>query len=196
LRKPNILKQIATLVFIVAGFHSATASGLDSITFEWQWNAGNIDYSSGPDGEIAFDLYMRTEDDAEYDFEYPAIAGIDNCWLDGDQYTCQATLEHPFEPGIHYFFSVLAYLIDDREAASTLSNEIEYIVDDLDSSAESTSTTADAADEDSSDTSMTPNANSSALYSGQGAANAGSSSTTGGAGGNAGGCFIIISLTE
>lgn len=172
MRNINVVKQIATVIFFAASLQSASAGELDSVTFEWQWNAGNTGYTSGPDGDIVFDLYMRTEDDVGYDFDYPTISGIDECWLDGDLYRCQATLDHTFEPGVRYFFSVVAYPVDDQQSVSALSNEIEYIVDDSD----------------------TPNPNSSALYSGQDDASAGSSPT--GAAGNAGGCFIDISLTS
>jgi hypothetical protein len=174
------VKQIATVIFVAASLQSASAGELDSITFEWQWNAGNTDYTAGPEGDIVFDLYMRTEDDAGYDFDYPTISGIDDCWLDGDLYRCQATLQHTFEPGVHYFFSVAAYLIDDQESASTLSNEIEYIVEDSDNT----------------DLTDTPNPNSSALSSGEDDANTGSGSSTAVSAGTGGGCFIDISLTQ
>ena len=174
MRNIHVVKQFATIIFFVASLQSAGAAELDSITFEWQWNASNTGYTSGPDGDIVFDLYMRTEDDSGYDFDYPTISGIDECWLDGDLYRCQATLDHTFEPGVRYFFSVVAYLADDQESVSALSNEIEYIVDDSD----------------------TPNPNSSALYSGQDEADTGSSTTAGAAAGNGGGCFIDVSLTS
>lgn len=178
MRNINVVKQIATIIFVAASLQSASAGELDSITFEWQWTAGNTGYTSGPEGDIVFDLYMRTEDDVGYDFEYPTISGIDECWLDGDLYRCQVSLDHPFEPGVRYFFSIAAHLIDDQETTSTLSNEIEYIVDGSD--------TADSAD--------TTNPNISALNSGQVDANIGSSTAR--AAKNGGGCFIDISLTS
>ena len=125
----NLLEHIAIVLIIAAVFHPADASGSETITFVWQWDAGSTGYSSGPNGDIAFHLYMRTEDDAGYDYEYPTIAGIDECWSDNERYHCQTTLVHAFEPGIRYFFTVAAYLIADHTSVSNLSNEIEYAVD-------------------------------------------------------------------
>ncbi len=171
----HFLKRIVTIIFFAAGFHSANAGASDTITFAWQWNAGGTGYVSGPNGDIAFHLYMRTEDDAEYDFEYPAIEGIDNCWIENDLYYCQTTLTHAFEPGIRYFFSVAAYLVNDSTSVSTLSNEIAYAVALPD---EKISTVDDVSGHDD------------PVDTGQDNADADSSTSEGGGGG----CFIASSL--
>jgi hypothetical protein len=121
--------QIAIIIYFVTGLHPANAVAQDSITLAWEWDAGGSGYTSGPNGDIAYHLYMRTEDDVAYDDDFPAITGIDDCWSDNGRYHCQVTLLHAFEPGVRYFFTVAAYLVSDRQSISTLSNEIEYTVE-------------------------------------------------------------------
>jgi hypothetical protein len=175
--RTTLLKQIATLIFVAACFHPANASETDSITLAWQWDAGNTGYRSGPNGDIAFHLYMRTHDDAGYDYDYPSIAGIDDCWSDNDLYNCQVTLTHAFEPGIRYFLAVAAYRVDDPTAVSSLSNEIEYTVA---MPGEDTGSVDDVQDSDDA-----------ALNAGQDDADGNSSSPES----SGGGCFITSSLT-
>ena len=153
--------QIAIIICLVAGLHPANAVAQDSIVLAWDWDDGGSGYSSGPNGDIAYHLYMRTEDDVAYDYDYPTITGIDDCWPDNGLYHCQATVTHAFEPGVRYFFTVVAYIVDEPTATSTLSNEIEYTVDLAENGASS-------------------------IANGQDGANANSSS----AGSASGGCFI------
>lgn len=132
MKNTGLIKQITLFFLVVIGFPSVSVSASDSVTFAWEWDASQTSYAAGEDGEIAFYLYMRTGDDVNYDSDYPALEGIDNCSLNGDLYTCQATLTHDFEPGVSYFFSAAAYLRSDQTVISSLSNEVAYVVEDDD----------------------------------------------------------------
>ena len=130
MKNTGLIKQITILILVVMGFPSVSIGASDSVTFAWEWDASQTSYTVGEEGEIAFHLYMRTGDDEDYDADYPALEEIDNCSLSGDLYTCQATLTHAFEPGVSYFFSAAAYLRSDQTVISSLSNEVEYVVED------------------------------------------------------------------
>ena len=105
---------------------AATAGTYKSITFIWDWDPGNSGYTSGPNGDVAYDLYMRTDDDPSFAYDYPLIGGIENCWWSQDRFSCQTTLDYEFEAGVCYYFVVIAYLVEETTLRSLHSNQVEY----------------------------------------------------------------------
>ncbi len=132
MRTHSIVKQIVFVAVFVLSFHSATVGASDTLTFVWEWETSETGLSSGPDGEIAFHLYMRTEDDYDYDLGAPIVESVDDCSVDGDYYSCQAELADDFQTGTQYYFAVAAYLVNDPTIISAFSNEVEYSVDEED----------------------------------------------------------------
>ncbi len=124
--------KIIFLLLITIFFQLATAVTAESIDFIWDWAPNNSGYTSGPDGDVAYDLYMKTEDNPDYSYDYPLVGGIDNCWLNNDRYRCRTTVDHDFNSGVYHHFVVVAYLIDDPDQKSLSSNEVTYYVDSAD----------------------------------------------------------------
>ncbi len=103
--------------------------GAMAIDFSWSWAPNGSTYTSGPDGDIVYDLYMRDDDDADYAYDYPLMAGIEDCTGDDDLYSCRASLDYDFMPGVNYYFVVVAYLSEDPALRSASSNEVHYYID-------------------------------------------------------------------
>jgi hypothetical protein len=107
----------------------AMAGSSKSITFIWIWDPGGSSCTSGPNGDVAYDLYMRTDDDPSFAYDYSLIGGIENCWscvANQDRYSCQTILDYEFEIGVCYYFAAIAYLVEDTTRRSIPSNQIEY----------------------------------------------------------------------
>lgn len=120
------MKVAFILLLTTMCFQAAMAGTSKSITFMWEWGRGGSGHTSGPNMDVAYDLYMRTEYDSSYAYDYPLISGIDNCWWNHDRYSCQTTLDYEFTRGVSYHFAVVAYLVEDPNQRSAPSNEVEY----------------------------------------------------------------------
>ena len=106
----------------------ARAETTEPITLIWDWDPGDSGYTSGPNGDVAYKIYMRSESDTDYTYDTPWMGGVDNCWWNHDQYSCQTRLDHEFEPGISYYFMIIAYLVNNPIQKSPPSNEADYYV--------------------------------------------------------------------
>jgi len=122
MRQIYILSLVGCILFSFA----STAHALD---LQWEWSPNESGYTSGPNGDIAYDLYMKTGNDPDYAYDYPLIHQIDDCVLQSDQYYCQVSVDYAFEMGVPYYFVVVAYLADDPVQRSASSNEIVYQLD-------------------------------------------------------------------
>lgn len=121
--------KVLTIFLAVTIYVSAiTAYAADSIDLAWDWSPGDSGYTSGPNGDIAYDIYMRTTDNSNYAYDYPVISGIDNCWWEIDHYVCETTLAYAFEPDERYHLVAVAYLAGAPSQRSLSSNEITYPV--------------------------------------------------------------------
>ena len=116
-------------LFIFLFFQTTTAGTPKSFTMLWDWDPGSSGYAAGPNRDVAFSVYLRTEYDPDYDYNYPLISGIDNCWWNVDQYTCEITINHEFESRVYHYFVVFAYLVEAPNQKSSASNEVEYCPD-------------------------------------------------------------------
>lgn len=116
-------------LFIFLLFQTTTAGTPKTITLRWDWAPSASGYSAGPNRDVAFDVYLRTEYDPSYAYGYPLISGIDNCWWNIDQYTCEITFDHEFESEVYHYFVVVANLVEDPNKKSSPSSEVEYCPD-------------------------------------------------------------------
>ena len=105
---------------------AVAAGAQDAIDLAWDWSPDDSGYAAGPNGEVAYALYMRSAQDSDYAYDYPAVDGVDDCWWEIDHYTCQATLEYPFDAGETYYVVAVAYLAETPSMRSLTSNEIIY----------------------------------------------------------------------
>jgi hypothetical protein len=113
------------LVLIIGGL-AAVAGAQDSIDLAWDWSPGDSGYTSGPNGEVAYDIYMRTDDDPDYAYDYPIVSAIENCWWNIDHYSCETTLTYDFDDEETYHLVAVAYLVDTPAQRSVSSNELTY----------------------------------------------------------------------
>lgn len=120
------MKVLLFLLLTTMVVQSAISGTSKSITFIWNWNPGDSGYTSGPNGDVAYDIYMRTEYDPNYAYDYPLISGIEDCLWNQDRYNCQTTMDYEFEPGVRYYFVAVAYLVEDTTRKSLHSNQVEY----------------------------------------------------------------------
>lgn len=116
-------------LFILLLSQTTTAETPESITLRWDWESSASGLTAGPNRDVAFDLYLRAEYDTDYFDDYPLISGIDNCWWNIDQYTCEVTIDHGFESGVSHYFVVVAYEVEAPTQRSSPSNEAEYCPD-------------------------------------------------------------------
>jgi hypothetical protein len=117
-----VLAGIICLYTVMAGAQDSQ----DAIDLAWDWAPGDTGYTSGPNGDVAHALYLRSAADSDYAYDYPAVDGVDDCWWEIDHYTCQATLEYPFDAGQTYYVVAVAYLAETPDQRSLASNEISY----------------------------------------------------------------------
>jgi hypothetical protein len=111
---------------------------LRSITLAWEWYSGNSNYTAGPDGDVAFDIYVCDEDDADCTYDDPVIGVVDDCWWNVDHYRCQTTMDYEFERGVYYIY-VIAYLLNEPNQRSAKSNEVRYVVKSDDGTSQASS---------------------------------------------------------
>lgn len=123
------MKMACIFLLSTLCFQAAMAETSKSITFMWEWSPSGLGYTSGPNMDVAYDIYMRTGDDPGYGYDYPLISEIDNCWWNQDRYSCTAALDYNFSDGVSYRFVAVAYLVEDPNQRSGPSNEIEYCPD-------------------------------------------------------------------
>jgi uncharacterized membrane protein YgcG len=123
------MKTAIISLFIFIFFQTTAAGTLESITLRWDWNSSASGLTAGPNRDVAFALYLRTEYDPDYAYDYPLISGIDNCWWNIDQYTCEVTIDHEFESAVNHYFVVVAYKVETPNQKSAHSNEVEYCSD-------------------------------------------------------------------
>ncbi len=117
---------LATLICWGAVAAVAQDAVQDSIDLAWDWSPDDSGYVAGPNGEVAYALYLRSAADSDYAYDYPAVDGVDDCWWEIDHYTCQATLEYPFDVGETYYVVAVAYLAETPGMRSLASNELVY----------------------------------------------------------------------
>ena len=122
----TVMKLTNIVYSILFCGYAAVAGAQDSIDLAWDWSPGDSGYTSGPNGDVAYGIYMRTADDSGYAYDYPAVAAIDNCWWDIDQYSCETTLQYDFDSGETYHLVAVAYVVDAPTQRSLSSNELTY----------------------------------------------------------------------
>jgi len=123
------MKIVFISAFILMFFQITAAGTSRSITLRWEWSPYASGYTAGPNRDVAFALYMRTEDDPDYAYDYPLISGIDNCWWNIDQYTCEITIDYEIESGLNHYFMVVAYVVEAPNEKSSPSIEVDYCQD-------------------------------------------------------------------
>lgn len=118
---------IKPLIIVVITIQAAMAYAQDSIDLAWEWSPANFGYTSGPNGDVAFALYIRTGDDSDYAYDKPVIDGVDDCWWNIDQYSCEVTLDFDgFNHEKTYHIIAVAYIVDSPTQRSLASNELTY----------------------------------------------------------------------
>ncbi len=114
------------LVATLCVYGVTTVGAQDTINLAWDWFPGDSGYTSGPNGDIAYSLYIRTADDSDYAYDDPVVSNLDNCRWEVDHYSCETTLKYAFAPGEAYYMVAVAYLADSPMQRSLSSNEIAH----------------------------------------------------------------------